>query len=54
MLSRADGVKVEHEEDSGGIALGIETEKKLAELERCAVARSATDGHEVPKQGDEE
>ena len=49
VLSGANGVEVDHEEDSGGIALGIETEKELAELERCAVARSGTDGYEVPK-----
>ena len=54
VLSGANGVKVDHEEDSGGIALGVETEKELAELERSAVARSGADGNEVPKQGDEE
>ena len=49
VLSCADGVKVEHEEDSGRIALRIEAEKELAELKRRAIACSGTNGQKVPK-----
>ena len=49
MLTGASGVKVEHEEDSCGIALGVQAEKKLAKLERGTIACSGTDGHKMSK-----
>ena len=53
VLLGADGIEVDHEEDSDGVVVGVQAEDQLAELEGCAVAGAGTHKVQVPEESDE-